>query len=455
MGSGPPGGWPRPRSRFVEWTEAIDPELRRLFQFPSRWVTAVLSYSAGIAGISAIPGLREFFRIDPVPVIAAQLVSIAFTLGFYEYENRNPLSPYARGAGVLIIAFLFQLVFSTTVAFSEPPGTYVFAALPLLAIWLHVAVIGGSWTHPYPQLAHGAGMIAGYALQPDMEHLAVFLTIGPLGLLGSLISGSLTAELSGQRTALDSHRSAILAQVLAARAEEVDTLSDDLARAAALRHESAEASRTAVARAERLAEDARQEVPLGLLRSELAALEDALRRLARSSEAMRTLGRDVPPSSEGARPVAAFQRAGDAVAALAARFPHVAVSCAASGPRAEAARVAVGGGEAGFRRILEVAIANACEGNGASGASRVAVRVADEPQLRLVTIEVSDDGPGFPTALLAAPIAPFVTTKAGGSGLGLYTAERLARAAGGFLRRENGAGRGARLTVFLPEAAAS
>jgi signal transduction histidine kinase len=452
VGSGPPGGWPRPRSRFVEWTEAIDPELRRLFQFPARWVVGALAYSTGIAAISAIPGLRDFFRIDPVPVVAAQLASIAFTLGFYEYENRTPLGPRARGAGVLAIAFLFQLVFATTVACSEPPGTYVFAALPLLAIWLHAAVSGGSWRHPYPQLAHAAGMLVGLSLNPDPAHVAVFATIGPLGLLGSLISGSLTAELSGQRNALDSHRSAIWAQVLAARAEEVDTLSGDLARAEALRREMAEASRNAVARADRLVDDARNEVPTTLLRGELAALEEALRGLARSSEAMRALGRDVPPSSEGARPVDAYARARDAVAAIAARFPHVAISCSASGPRAEGARVAVGGGEKGFLRILEVAIANACEGNGANGASRVSLLVADEPQLRLLTVEVSDDGPGFPAALLAAPIAPFVTTKTGGSGLGLYTAERLARAGGGFLRRENGAGRGARLTVFLPEA---
>ena len=448
MTTGPPGGWPRPRSRFVEWAEQIDPELRRLFQFPLRWAIAVLGYSVGIAAISAIPGLRDFFRIDPVPVIAAQLVALVVTLCVYHYENRNPLSPHARGADVLVVAFFFQLVFSTTVACSEPPGTYVFAALPLLAIWLHVAAIGGSWIHPYPQLAHGAAMLVGLSLNPDAAHVEVFATIIPLGVVGSFISGSLTAELSGQRAALASHRSAIGAQVLAGRRQDVDTLSGDLALALRLRGEMTEALRTALERADRLVAGTLDEVPATVLRSELAGLEGSLRAIARSSGSIRALGRDVPPSSEGARPVEAFARAREVVARLATRFPHVAVACRANGPRAERARVVVGGGDEGFDRILEIAIGNACEG----GARRVAVRISDEPQLRLVTVEVSDNGPGFPAALLAGPINPFVSTKPNRSGLGLYTAERLARAGGGFLRRENGAGRGARLTVFLPEA---
>ena len=387
-----------------------------------------------------------------MPVIAAQLLALAVTMSIYQYENLHPVSPYPRGAGVLAIAFCFQLVFSTTVACSDPPGTYVFAALPLLAIWLHVAAIGGSWRHPYPQLAHGAAMLAGLSLNLDREHVAVFATIIPLGLAGSFISGSLTAELSGQRAALASFRSAIGAQVLAGRRQDVDTLSGELALAQRLREDMGESLRAALLRAERLIEDARNEIPTTVLRTELAGLEGSLRTIARSGLQIRALGRDVPPSSKGVPSVAAFALAREAVTAVASRFPHVAIQCTASSPRAEQVRVTVGGGDDGFRSIVEYLVANACEGNGSTGALRVAVRIHDEPQLRLATLEVSDDGPGFPVALLAAPLSPFLTTKPGRPGVGLYTSERLARAGGGFLRRENGAGRGARVTVFLPEA---
>jgi C4-dicarboxylate-specific signal transduction histidine kinase len=62
---------------------------------------------------------------------------------------------------------------------------------------------------------------------------------------------------------------------------------------------------------------------------------------------------------------------------------------------------------------------------------------------------VRDDGPGFPPDVLGRPVAPFVTTKPAGLGLGLYTAERLARASGGSLERANLPGGGAAVTLFL------
>jgi C4-dicarboxylate-specific signal transduction histidine kinase len=80
--------------------------------------------------------------------------------------------------------------------------------------------------------------------------------------------------------------------------------------------------------------------------------------------------------------------------------------------------------------------------------------VSAEPEARLLAIEVRDDGPGLPATLLARPVAPFGGTKVNGSGLGLYVAERLARASGGLLRRENPSEGGARVIVFLPEVAA-
>ena len=66
-----------------------------------------------------------------------------------------------------------------------------------------------------------------------------------------------------------------------------------------------------------------------------------------------------------------------------------------------------------------------------------------------VAISVCDDGPGFSAEHLAGPITGFQSTKADGTGLGLYTAERLVRASGGSVARENGPEGGARVTAVL------
>jgi two-component system C4-dicarboxylate transport sensor histidine kinase DctB len=125
------------------------------------------------------------------------------------------------------------------------------------------------------------------------------------------------------------------------------------------------------------------------------------------------------------------------------------------GPGAETAAVAVHGGPEKLESLLAGLVINACEGRGARGAAAVAVRVERDERSGAVSIQVRDDGPGFPDDVLAAPVTAFATTKPRGSGLGLYTAERLVNASGGSLRRENAPGGGAVVTVVLAAADAS
>ncbi len=132
-----------------------------------------------------------------------------------------------------------------------------------------------------------------------------------------------------------------------------------------------------------------------------------------------------------------------------ARHPRVAVEVTLAGATAERARVAVCAGADGLARVLDALLDNACEGDGARAAARVAVRVGAEGEVDVVSLEIADDGPGFADEKLASSSHAFATTKPGHLGLGLYTAERILFASGGSLRRENAPSGGARLTVFL------
>jgi two-component system sensor histidine kinase RegB len=80
------------------------------------------------------------------------------------------------------------------------------------------------------------------------------------------------------------------------------------------------------------------------------------------------------------------------------------------------------------------------------------VRVGVSEEVDVVALEVSDDGPGFTQTQLGQPVEAFESTKRGSLGLGLYTAERIARASGGSLRRANNGAGGAVVTLFLPVA---
>jgi len=67
-----------------------------------------------------------------------------------------------------------------------------------------------------------------------------------------------------------------------------------------------------------------------------------------------------------------------------------------------------------------------------------------------LSIDVSDDGPGFPSELLASGPHPFVTRREGGTGLGLAVVRRFALDVGGELVLENLEPSGARARLVLP-----
>jgi signal transduction histidine kinase len=73
--------------------------------------------------------------------------------------------------------------------------------------------------------------------------------------------------------------------------------------------------------------------------------------------------------------------------------------------------------------------------------------VADDGPLRL---RVTDRGPGLPATVRARLFEPFVTTKAEGTGLGLYTSQQLAQELGGGITVEDVDGGGTRMVLSLP-----
>jgi signal transduction histidine kinase len=67
-----------------------------------------------------------------------------------------------------------------------------------------------------------------------------------------------------------------------------------------------------------------------------------------------------------------------------------------------------------------------------------------------VKIEVRDDGPGLSPEVQDRLFEPFVTTKDGGTGLGLYIVGRRVREMGGEIHCETQKGEGTVFTVILP-----
>ena len=97
-------------------------------------------------------------------------------------------------------------------------------------------------------------------------------------------------------------------------------------------------------------------------------------------------------------------------------------------------------------RALKVLYENAVQVRG----ERPRIQTRCEASGGLLTVEVEDDGPGVPASLGDKIFEPLVSSRDGGTGLGLPLARRIARAHGGTLTLLPSAGRGACFRLTLP-----
>ena len=203
--------------------------------------------------------------------------------------------------------------------------------------------------------------------------------------------------------------------------------------------------------AARLHLDLTAEQTTGPARADLESAARAVGEVAEAVEAIRrrTLGEVLTGDVPEAVDLAAV--AGGAVAVVQARFPAAAV--AADVPPS-AALVAVNGGQRALAHVLINLLVNGCEGDGNRGSTRVALMASADPERDgFVRIDVNDDGPGFPAAVLCLQERGGFSTKRDGGGLGLGLVDGIVGASGGTIRVENRPHGGARVSIWLPRGA--
>ncbi len=188
------------------------------------------------------------------------------------------------------------------------------------------------------------------------------------------------------------------------------------------------------------------------LEAAAVGMVDALQRLKALIEDGRSAETTTQPRSALIQTVDLLEVLSGCVGRARSRPPRAVVVVHAPANDVVVAPVAVAGGRAGLERALAAVLENAREGDGTRRATRVEVRISVRAEVGVVAVEISDDGPGFTQSQLGQPIAVFESSKRGALGLSLYTAERIARAGGGSLRRANADGGGAVVSLFLPVA---
>ena len=114
---------------------------------------------------------------------------------------------------------------------------------------------------------------------------------------------------------------------------------------------------------------------------------------------------------------------------------------------------AVIGDAAQLRQVIHNLLQNAQDA--LAGVAAPAIVVSTEARGGEVRLSVTDNGSGFPEHLMSRAFEPYVTTKPGGTGLGLVIVKKIIEEHGGEVAIRNVMPRGAQLTVSLPAATAA
>lgn len=196
--------------------------------------------------------------------------------------------------------------------------------------------------------------------------------------------------------------------------------------------------------------------PLAIIRGSaqrLSKLAPEAQRMAESVvEETDRLSRTVSRYLQFARPAGEEGEGSDAASVLEAtlallegefRARHVTLHRDPSGP----AEAKVPLDAESLKQVYLNLLLNALEAMPPEG-GRIDVAVS-EPRGK-VEVRIADTGAGISAETLRALGEPFTTTKAQGSGLGLFLTRRLVESAGGRLEIESGMGRGTRCAVRLP-----
>jgi signal transduction histidine kinase len=174
----------------------------------------------------------------------------------------------------------------------------------------------------------------------------------------------------------------------------------------------------------------------------VSVLLGQVERLMGLVDRLKALGEQAPPvlTAVGVRPVA--------VEVLRALAPLAAKRGLALTEPSEGQWTALAE-EGGLYQLLFNLVRNALEAP-AAGGGRVSLAVEESGGEVLITVE--DRGGGLPPEVASAPFTPYLTTKEGGTGLGLLICRELASRMGGRLEIENREGLGVTARVALPKA---
>jgi signal transduction histidine kinase len=431
---------------FDRWIEHQDDSYARVAASLRAWLTSSLFVCIFLPVLAYAPGARDYFGLRFVPALVCyvpcSIVGVAFALW-----TRGD-KPFGRAAWIvyLLDCAAVQFFCASLVSWCSPRGAAAISSLFIFAAAYHGHLLRVTPAEPF--LAIGTALSAAGAslFDPTGERRHLFLFAAAAALTAELMVGMNARRRDLARRRTEQMQAALAANMLDEQGREVQRLADTLVDVLGRNHDVNNALMALHLSVDALTMECETRGTPETAEI-LSELRDGLERLTTLVERTRAAGRQQGAHEESVV-IDVLPLLDSVLRSIAARFPSVRQKLVVD--RSVPLRSPMRGGALTLRRILENLLVNACEGNGQESATSIEVEIERDTSGGRIQMLISDDGPGFKSEQLSRHIEVFASTKPQGSGLGLYTCERLLRASGGQLQRANAEGRGARVRVILP-----
>ena len=403
--------------------------------------TLLIVYLASSSGT-----IGQYFQMQWQPVLLCMLPVTLCAIVISRPSTRTRLSWHGYGVLILATSTALQFYSWSMVCFSAMPGAILFAAPPILIAAYHGHCFQASLYYILPPLTTLTAVLMAATVSlvwVDTAHALIVVFAGAMALMSAFVTGEVALRSSAGARERDAMRAAIDAQLLLEKATEVASIEDTVQAIRGTNHDAGNALTSILMNLDQISMLVKRhrngDVPVS--GQTLTGIGDIAEDVATSARRLKDIiaqGRDIGRQQQDQEEVDVLGCAQQAIEQARQRYPTSAFKLDVDEKVSTSGRIfRLTGGITTLDRVLTNLLINACQGDGHRAASHVNLRLYYLPQDEGLALRVEDDGPGFAPDVLTQNFRNMVSTKNDGSGLGLYTCERLIQANRGRLSISN------------------
>jgi signal transduction histidine kinase len=426
--------------------QALPPNAHESLGPPLGWLGFALTVAVVVAIGSVVPVTSDYFQLDWRAGLFF-IPTTAWGISISLLTTSGVISPRAWAIASIPGGTLTLLGDIGLFALSDGPGMGFLVFLFVLTACAQAYLFRSAPDRPFVTLGAIVAVAFGFTFfDLRAEQFSALVLAGVSSGFLTLAFGDVAAKNDRKRDEAEELRAALQASVLDERAEQLDELSQLVIQLLEGNHDLESSLMAAMVSTEMLT----NKISAGTLDSlPPEKLEEICRRISDALghvKAILDASAEVPFARRTLLESARLAEVVDEVISGArVRFPGVEVMVEGVEPWT----VSMAGGRVSLYRALSNLVVNACEGDGARGATRVKITALSSGQGG-VELAVEDNGPGFSEDQLERGVEIFESTKVRGRGLGLHTVARLVNATGGGMTRGRSPLGGAFVALTLP-----